>query len=607
MRSALSVVLGLAVGSVSVAQAPSALYVVQNPTPAVLLQLHQHFDVLGGCCGTVLPGGRIEFVVEAGQVGLLRRIAPDARWVADSRPFHDVELERHAAFPGDVPPAGYFTVAEIEAEIDAQVAAYPTLAQKVDLSALPGGVPTHEGRPIYALKVSDNVGASEDEPAILLAAQHHARELNSPYMVLGAIFMVLAGYATDPPLQAVVDQFEIWFVPMVNPDGVEHVWTVDQWWRKNRRFNGGSSYGVDLNRNFPFLWGLCGASTNPSSQTYRGPAAGSEPETQVMRNLVGLLRPEIYLDFHSFGREVLQTYAPCATVNPTVYSFLDRYVDDLRVPMGYAKRDPSASGEAPEDHWASGGTLSFLIEVGTAFQPPFPDTVNEEASVWPGIRRALTAWRPALRGHVRSALGGAPLAATITFAPNLFSHGEATRSRASDGRYGMWLPLGNWNVTFSAPGHQSRTLPVSVLSYDSPQLLDVALDTAAPGTPTIVKVGTGALGTVVDFTYTSPGDAGRMSFFGWALDTTPGIPLGDQRVVPLNNDPFFQAAWIGNPFLSPTFGTLNGADQAQCVLIVPNAAWLVGLTTWVGGLTLDPAWLGGVKTWSQPVPVTIVP
>ena len=63
MRSALSVVLGLAVGSVSVAQAPSALYVVQNPTPAVLLQLHQHFDVLGGCCGTVLPGGRIEFVV----------------------------------------------------------------------------------------------------------------------------------------------------------------------------------------------------------------------------------------------------------------------------------------------------------------------------------------------------------------------------------------------------------------------------------------------------------------------------------------------------------------------------------------------------------------
>ena len=85
---------------------------------------------------------------------------------------------------------------------------------------------------------------SRARPAIVIAAQHHARELNSPVMVLGAMQRILADYATDPQLQALVDGYELYFVPMVNPDGVNHVWTVDDFWRKNRR-NNGSSYGME--------------------------------------------------------------------------------------------------------------------------------------------------------------------------------------------------------------------------------------------------------------------------------------------------------------------------------------------------------------------------
>jgi hypothetical protein len=607
MRFASLLLSGLAATSLLSAQSQQSLYVVPDPTPGQWLLMQQQFDVLGNCCGSSLPRSSVEVIVDQNQVALLMSIAPAARFVRHGQPYWMTALQNATASGLDVPPPEYYTNAEIEAEIDAQVAAYPGLAQKVDLSTLPGGVVTHEGRHIIALKVSDNVAADEDEPAIVLAAQHHARELNSPVMVLGAMQRILAGYASDPQLQAIVDNYEVYFLPTVNPDGVNHVWTVSDFWRKNRRVNGGGAFGVDNNRNYPFLWGQCGASTNPSSDTYRGPSAGSEPETQVMRNLIALLRPEIYLDYHSSGREVLRTYAPCANVNPTIFAFQEHYVDDLRGPMGYGKRDPSASGESPEDHWASGGTLSFLTEIGTSFQPAYASTAAEEIMVWPGIRQALTTWRPALRGHVRSALGAAPLAATITYTPNVFNHGEVAKSRSRDGRYGLWLPLGSWNVTFAAPGHQSRTVPVTVSSYDSPVALDVLLETSAAGTPTIVKNGTGSLGTVVTFTYTSPGDAGRMGFCGWALDTAPGINLGDQRVIPLNNDPFFQAAWVGNPFLSPTWDTLNGADQMQSVLIVPNQAWLVGLTTWFGGLTFDSAWQSGVKTWSQPVSVTVIP
>ena len=585
--------------------APSYLYLVKDPTPGQRLLLQQHFDVLGSCCGGALRAtGPVEVVVQHDEVAAFLSIVPRAQLRETSRPYHEVELEQQAAGP-DVPDPGYYTVAEIEAEIDAAVAAYPGLATKVNISTLPGAVLTHEGRSIFALKVSDNVATDEDEPAILLAAQHHARELNSPHMVIRAFQRVLAGYATDPALQAVVDNYEVWFVPMVNPDGVNHVWTVDNLWRKNRR-NNGTNYGVDNNRNYPFLWGLCGASTTTSSDTYRGPSAGSEPENVTMRNLVARVRPEIYLDFHSYGQDVLRMWAPCATVHPTMQTFQQVYCDDLRTPMGYATRDPSASGEAPEDHYASGGTLSFLIEVGTAFQPVFSSTVSEELLVWPGVRQALTTWRPAVRGHVRSTLGSAPLVSTITFTPNVMNHGEVTKSRASDGRYGLWLPVGSWNVTFAASGHVSKTIPVTVASLNAPIALDVLLETAGP-TPTTTMVGTGSIGTTVTFTYTSPGDAGKQAFFGWSLGTVPGVPIGDQRWLPFNYDIFLEAAWVGNPFLAPTWTTLDGSAQAQAVLSIPPFAWLVGLTTWVGGVTFDPAYQVGVKTWGAPIAVTIIP
>jgi hypothetical protein len=596
-------VLGLSAAALVAQDEQSLRYLVKNPTPAQRLQLHQHFDVLGQCCGGPAASGPVDLVVDAAQVPLLLAIAPNAACLGAGRPFHEIALENMVAGV-DIDP-GYYTVAETEAFLDTQVALHPTRATKVNLSTLPGGVLTHQGRPIWAVKVSDNPGVDEDEPAIVIAAQHHSRELNTPHMVLRALERTLADYATDPAIQALVDSHEVWFVPMVNPDGVDYVWNTNNLWRKNRR-NNGTSYGVDLNRNYPFLWGACGASSTPSSDTYKGPSAGSEPEVVVMRNLIARVRPELYLDVHSYGRDVLRMWAPCATVNPTMQAFQQIYCDDLRAPMGYDTRDPSASGEAPEDHFSSGGTLSFLIEVGLEFQPVFTSTVTEEATVWLGIRRAFTTWAPALRGHVRSALGSAPLAATITFAPNVFNHGEVTKSRALDGRYGLWLPVGTWNVSFAAPGHVTRTIPITVANLNSPVVVDVLLETSG-ALATMVKNGSGSLGTAVTFTYTSPGDAGKGGLIGWSLGTAPGIPLGGQRVLPLNHDFLFDLALGGNPVLSPTWVTLNGAGQSQSVLLVPNEVWLVGITSYVAGITVDPAYQYTIKTWSPPVGVTIVP
>ncbi|GAB4136757.1 MAG: hypothetical protein Fur0037_01520 [Planctomycetota bacterium] len=581
---------------------------IDQPTAAQRQALEQAFDVQGPSCANASTTGPIEVIVMPEELAAFRAIAPAAREIGRGEPFFDVRLAWQAQSPVDIDPL-YYTVAEVEQAIDQLAAQYPALARKIDLTALPGGVRTHENRSIFALKVSDNVAIDEDEPGIVLAAQHHARELNSTVVVIEAMRSVLSGYATDPALRALVDGHELYFVPTVNPDGSNYVWTADNNWRKNRRYNGGTSYGVDPNRNYPFLWGLCGSSTTTSSQIYRGPSPGSEPEVRTMRNLMALVRPEIYLDFHSYGREVLHMWAPCATVSPTMDAFQQHYVDALRAPMGYSFRDPSASGEAPEDHYASGGTLSFLTEVCTSvqgFQPPYSQALAEAGIVWPGIRSAVTTWAPAVRGHVRSTYLLQPLEATITIAPSILNHGEVTKSRARDGRYGLWLPLGTWQITYAAPGHQSRTTTVTVTSYDSPQAIEVELDPLFTA-PAIAKSGSERIGSTVTLTYGSPGDAGQACLIGWSLGTSPGFALGGLRVIPLNPDFLFEAAMRGTSVLSPTWGVLDGAGTHQALLQIPNMPSLIGFTTYFAGITFDPSYSRTVEKFSPAIGVTPVP
>ena len=78
---------------------------------------------------------------------------------------------------------------------------------------------TGEGRPIYAIRISDNPNTDEPEPAILFTAMHHAREPMSPHILVYTMQELAAHYGTDSVITNLVNEREIWFIPMVNPDG----------------------------------------------------------------------------------------------------------------------------------------------------------------------------------------------------------------------------------------------------------------------------------------------------------------------------------------------------------------------------------------------------
>jgi predicted deacylase len=373
------------------------------------------------------------------------------------------------------PDERYFTGTEIRAFMNDLERRFPRSAKVMDLSALPGAARTHQGRSLYALKISANVSEQvADKPAIVIAAQHHSRELNSAVMALYSMKRLLEGAQDNPALARVLEEREIYIVPTMNPDGLNQVWTRDRMHRKNGRANADGSLGVDLNRNYPAGFGDYGSSSVPSSNIYKGPNAASEPETRTMIALMRHVRPMFYLDFHSSGREVLSLYPPRADVSSEVRAFGRHYANALREPMDYGLRPPSASGEAPHQFWHE-GALAYLIEVGESFQPDFSVTEAEEARVWPGIEAALTTWAPARMGHITDE-DGAPVAAELRVVePGIFKRGEASHSRAQDGRYSLWLPLGSYQVEVSADGYQSRMVTVRVDSYNEPVELDMQL------------------------------------------------------------------------------------------------------------------------------------
>ncbi|GAB3640790.1 M14 family zinc carboxypeptidase [Spirosoma arcticum] len=170
------------------------------------------------------------------------------------------------------------------------------------------------GRPIYMVKISDNPDVDENEPELLLNALHHAREPIGLSQLIFFMWHVLENYNSDKEIRTLLNSSELYLVPCVNPDGYVYNQSTNPngggMWRKNRRANAGGSFGVDLNRNYSFNFGIdnSGSSPTPSSDTYRGTAAFSEPETVALRNFIDQHQFVTANNYHSYGNYCLYPY-----------------------------------------------------------------------------------------------------------------------------------------------------------------------------------------------------------------------------------------------------------------------------------------------------------
>ena len=385
------------------------------------------------------------------------------------------------ADPDVAPDARYTTYAELTSILQNYSSRFPGLMRVESVGK------SHEGRDIWAAKISDNVDQHENEPAVFFNSMHHAREVMTTEVAIDIIDQLTANYATDQSVRNWVDSNEIWIVPMVNPDGNNRVWTSNSMWRKNTR----EGYGVDINRNYPYAWGSCGGSSGSTyNDTYRGPSAGSEPETQAVMGLVARIQPVISISYHSYSEIVIYPYG-CDGERAE-----DRdVVEGLGRELGRKLVKDSGSGtyeagtswellysvDGGDIDWyhSTHRVLPYVIEVNSGsqgFQPPFSwrqSTVERMRPGWAlmldrlsqsGIRGVATVnGRRAAQGQIRITSMGLD---TQT------NDSVQTYPIKTDGTFHVILKPGMYRVSFADDNDAETSVDVTV----GRERIDVNLD-----------------------------------------------------------------------------------------------------------------------------------
>ncbi len=257
--------------------------------------------------------GRNDMIVGPGQLPQLGALRLPIQYVSDlPNPTHWDET--HPQPMVDNYQLHYLRYDAIIAQYETWRAQFPKFVSRTQIGT------TYGNRPIWAyrIKMRDTLRGRQPIRSVVINCGIHAREWISPSVGMYLFNMILNSIEARPSFyDHVADLTAFYFIPVINPDGYEYCWTNDRFWRKNRRNNGNGTFGVDLNRNFAKAWGGAGSSSNTNSETYRGPSAFSEPETNTFQAWLGTIPPVTgFIDFHSYGQYVLYAWGYTTALAP---------------------------------------------------------------------------------------------------------------------------------------------------------------------------------------------------------------------------------------------------------------------------------------------------
>ena len=384
----------------------------------------------------------------------------------------------------DTVPPFYPDYEGLMARLDSLIALRPEIVRKVAV-----GRTAFRKRTIWGFEVSAGFGGLREKPAVLFMGTLHAREPAGAFVCLG-ILRDLLERADDPRVHNWLQGLDIWIVPVVNPDGYDYVIhraRAFPWWRKNLRDNNGDSRfepevdGVDLNRNFDFDWRK-GGSGKHFTWFYRGPAPASEPEVQAVQRLARKERFIFAIDFHSFGQMVMFPWAreltpPDGNLLRSLAQELARRIPRLKDKKTY--RIVALDGQAGQSaNWlyARFRTMAFIVEVGSDYFPDRPTLEKLVRNQLPAVHFALDrALGASVRGHVREAGSGKPLAAMIQIGDDFSPIVSPTVSDSVTGFFCRLVAPGEYGVTAMCDGFRTKTVPGIVVRKGRPATVEIRL------------------------------------------------------------------------------------------------------------------------------------
>jgi len=367
-----------------------------------------------------------------------------------------VELDDFAAHdpcaePGDF--GFYHTYAQLRDSLAALALRHPDICR---LETLGYSV---QNRLLLGLRISDNIAVREDEPRLRLDGNIHGSEKLGCEVALHVAYALADSYDLAPRITALVNNTEILCVPMVNPDGAY----------ANQRYN---ANGVDLNRDFGYMWDAWGQS----------PDWFSQPETRALRLDCERNRYVMSISFHTGAKLVVYPwmYTPVSTPDDLLFK---RLVYAYRSATGYdtmqSHRWYQTHGQSFDCRYGLEGTLEITTELHES-NPPADSIdhycrLNREAVLY-FLEKSLTG----VHGTIADAATGEPVSALIRISPASGGRDWFVYSSAENGDFHRPLLAGSYSLAVTANGYRDTVVtPVVVPDTLSPVTVHVALEPGA--------------------------------------------------------------------------------------------------------------------------------
>uniref|UniRef100_A0A8C7ZND6 Carboxypeptidase A1 n=1 Tax=Oryzias sinensis TaxID=183150 RepID=A0A8C7ZND6_9TELE len=258
----------------------------------------------------------------------------------------------------------YHKLSEIYSFQDMLVAENPNLVSKIVIGQ------SYEARPLSVLKFSTG---GTNRRAIWIDTGIHAREWITQASGIWFAKKIVKDYGSDPALTDILNNMDIFLETVTNPDGYDYTQNSNRMWRKTRKPNPGSScVGVDPNRNWDSGFGEPGASSNPCSETYRGPSAHSESEVKAIVDFVVAHKNiKAFVTIHSYSQMLLYPFGYTSAPSKDeaeLHSLAQKAITDLASLYGTRYTYGSIIDTI---YQASGNTVDWTYEQGIKYSYTF--------------------------------------------------------------------------------------------------------------------------------------------------------------------------------------------------------------------------------------------
>ncbi|MDZ7766634.1 MAG: M14 family zinc carboxypeptidase [Melioribacteraceae bacterium] len=243
---------------------------------------------------------------------------------------------------------------------------------------------------------------------------------------------MLDNYETNDEVKYLVENREMYFIPVVNPDGYAYNEQIDTsgggMWRKNRSNNGDGTYGVDLNRNYgpEEYWDAPngGSSTNTSSATYRGTEPFSEPELIAIREFLNNREIRACLNYHTYSNLLIYPYGALVQETPDSNIFREFAVD-----MTAENYYSIGTDQQTVDYSTRGNSDDYMYDGEPGREKIFamtPEVGNFDDGFWPEEDRIIPLAEENLLPNLYYAniVGGYPVVKNIKVDKEFVLHGE---------------------------------------------------------------------------------------------------------------------------------------------------------------------------------------